>query len=155
MLVTFKNFVINKMCGLKLKHRNVTTRLRDFMGGGGGLLSSPFMNQFGFLHLILQYGWPTSMFLKNTSLCIGVKFFHSEMPQSITLGTDSSPVISLCLSPVRGQGMWWEGGKQGTIAQRRKDEWGWVSLRNTMKQDWLNNCMLVYCHKTLADAKSV
>ena len=41
MLVTFKNFVINKMCGLKLKHRNVTTRLRDFMGGGGVVSSPP------------------------------------------------------------------------------------------------------------------
>lgn len=42
MLVTFKNFVINKMCGLKLKHRNVTTRLRDFMGGGGWSPLLPF-----------------------------------------------------------------------------------------------------------------
>ena len=71
--------------------------------------------------------------------------------KAYTLGTDSSPVISLCLSSAWGWGVWWEGGKQGRDAQGREDDWGWVSLRNTMKQDWLNNCMLVYCHKTLAD----
>ena len=57
MLVTFKNFVINKMCVFKVKTETLLLGSGILCGGGGGgLLSSPFMNQFGFLHLILQYG---------------------------------------------------------------------------------------------------
>ena len=44
MMVTYMNFVINKKCAfyLKLKHRNLTTWLRDFMGGGGWSPPLPF-----------------------------------------------------------------------------------------------------------------
>ena len=42
------------------------------------------MNQLGFLHLILLYAWPTSIFLKKTWVShIAVKFFRSETAQNI------------------------------------------------------------------------
>ena len=89
--------------------------------------------------------------LKKTQVSTSERSFSAlRRLKAYTLGTDSSPVISLCLSSPRG--VWWERGNRGRVAQRHKNDWGQVSLRNTMKQDWLNICLLVYCHKTLADA---
>ena len=89
--------------------------------------------------------------LKKTQVSTSERSFSAlRCLKAYTLGTDSSPVISLCLSSPRG--VWWERGNRGRVAQRHKNDWGQVSLRNTMKQDWLNICLLVYCHKTLADA---
>ena len=75
--------------------------------------------------------------LKKTQVSTSERSFSAlRCLKAYTLGTDSSPVISLCLSSPRG--VWWERGNRGRVAQRHKNDWGQVSLRNTMKQDWLN-----------------
>ena len=109
------------------------------------------MNQLGFLHLILLYVWLTSIFLKNVSLYIRAKFFRSEMPQNIYLRNWLIP--SHLSVPSQHKGCDGKEESEGELcedAQMTGDDW--LSLRNTVKQDRLNKCMLVHCHKTLADA---
>ena len=89
-------------------------------------------------------------FKKNTSLYIRAKFFRSEMPQSIYLRNWLIPShLSVSLLTTRGV---MGKRKSRESCTKTQNDWGQVSLRNTMKQDWLNICLLFYCHKTLADA---